>query len=166
MNGWQVIKTARFKENYVSLQLTQTGAEAYLPMVKIPKQSLRPGQSQLEPLFPGYLFVRVTSGAYLLSLRNLKAFHSVVCFGGTPASVADSVIDHLKRRERGRGYFNLPVPKEPLPLHGPVRVTEGPFSGQTGILLHHLDSMQRVCILLDALQSGVRVELPRYAVAV
>jgi len=164
--NWNVIKTTRYKETYVKLQAEETvGAETYLPMVKIPKQCLKPGQGQLEPLFPGYLFARLKSTEQLLLLRRVHAFHSLVCFSGQPAFVEPLVIEDLRRRERGRGYINLHIPKQPLQLHQPVRITEGPFRGQTGSFVRYLDSTQRVCILLSLLKSGGRLELPSHAVA-
>jgi len=163
---WHVVKTARFKETYVKLQVMEAaGAEAYLPMVKIPRHCLRIGQTQLEPLFPGYLFVRLDLTTQLLALRRLHAFQSLVCFDGKPACVEPELIEDLRRRERGRGYINLHVSKEPFQMNRPVRVIEGPFQGHTGLFVRYLDSTQRVCILLDILKTGVRLELPLYAVA-
>jgi transcriptional antiterminator RfaH len=164
-SDWNVIKTARFKEAYVQHQLEQSeGAEAYLPIVKIPKHSLRTGQSQFEPLFPGYLFVRLDVSAHLFTLRRLHAFHAVVSFDSKPAAVDASVIDELRRRERGRGYINLHIPKETFRPNQAIRIVEGAFAGQHGLFLRYLDSTQRVCILMDILKSGVRLELPLDAV--
>ena len=163
---WCVVKTARFKEAYVKVQITEVvGAEAYLPMAKIPKQILRTGQAQFEPVFPGYLFVRFDLTTQMLALRRLHAFHSLVCFDGRPAFVEQKWIDDLKRRERGRGYINLHTPKEPFQANESVRVVDGPFSGHRGLFVRNLDGAQRVCILLDILRTGVRLELPLYAVA-
>jgi transcriptional antiterminator RfaH len=163
---WHVIKTARFKETYVRHQVLEIpGAEAYLPIVKLPKHCLKPAQSQFEPLFPGYVFARVDFAAHLLALRRLQAFHSIVCFDGKPACVEPNLVDDLRRRERGRGYINLHVRTEPFQVNQSVRVVEGAFSGQHGLFLRYLDSTQRVCILLDILKSGVRLELPLSAVA-
>jgi len=164
-NGWLVIKTARFKEEYVQHQVLEIpDAQAYLPIVKLPKHCLKTAQSQFEPLFPGYLFVRVDFTAHLLALRRLHAFHSLLCFDGRPARVEPELIDDLRRRERGRGYLNLHVSKEPFQANQPVRVVDGAFSGQHGIFVRYLDSIQRVCILLDILKSGMRLELPLSAV--
>jgi transcription antitermination factor NusG len=164
--SWHVIRTARFKESYVHHQLQETvGVEGYLPMVKIPKTCLRPGQAQIEPLFRGYVFGRLDVATHLLPLRRIQAFHSLVCFDGAPALVDDSVINELRRRERGRGYVNLPAVHEPLRADGNVKVVEGPFTGYAGLFVRYLDDTERVCILLDILRTGVRLELPARAVA-
>src|SRR5271165_6873458 len=118
MNGWLVLTTDRFKERYVKLQLMETtGAEAYLPMAKTAKQCLRAGQAEFEPLFPGYLFASFELPTQLLQLRRVHGFRSLLCFDGRPASVDDSVISDLRRRERGRGYINLRAPKASLHMH-------------------------------------------------
>jgi len=96
MDGWQVIKTARFKEA-VRQQLTDFARKVCLPMMNMSKQFLRPSQARHEPLFPGYLFEPVASPARFLPLRHIKAFRSVICFGGSPAYVGKLAIDDLKR---------------------------------------------------------------------
>ena len=163
---WFVIKTTRFKENYVKAQVTETtGADAYVPLVKIPRRYVRRGQAQFEPCFPGYVFAQLDPTVHLFQLRRLHAVNSLLCFDGRPAWVPPAVIDDLRRRERGRGYINLHVSAESLVPNGCVRVVDGPFSGQTGLFVRYLDGTERVRILLDGLQSGVILEVPLNAVA-
>ena len=164
---WFVIKTTRFKENYVKAQVTEaTGADAYVPMVKIPRCHVRRGQAQFEPCFPGYVFAQLDPTAHLFKLRRLHAVNSLVCFDGRPAWVPPAVIDDLRRRERGRGYINLHVAAGPLAPSACVRVVDGPFSGQTGLFVRYLDGAERVRILLDGLQARVILEVPLNAVTV
>jgi transcriptional antiterminator RfaH len=163
---WYVIKTLRFKENYVVVQLRDAmGVEAYAPIVKIPRKHARKGQPQFEPLFPGYVFARLDLTVHLLQVRRLHAANSLVCFDGRPASVPTPVIDDLRRKERGRGYMNLHVTPEFLAANSKVRIVEGPFSGHTGVFIRYVDSTHRVRILLDALQSGGALEVPLNALA-
>lgn len=163
---WYVIKTARFKENYVALQVRETiGADTYIPIAKLPRRYLRKGQTQFEPLFPGYVFANLDVTAHLLPLRRLRAANSLICFDGRPAYVPPQVIDDLRRKERGRGYINLHIPAGPFAANSHVRVVDGPFSGHSGLFVRYADSMERVRILLDSLQSGGVVELPLTAVA-
>src|SRR5690348_7044286 len=90
---WYVISTARFKETYVGGQVEGLlGAEAYVPMAKVPRQYLRRGQAEIEPLFPGYVFARLDLTKQLLSLRRLHAFHALVSFDGQPASVDPAIV--------------------------------------------------------------------------
>src|SRR5438132_3694626 len=106
-NSWHVIKTARFKETFVKSQVFESaGMEAFLPMVKVPKHSVRTGQNQIEPLFPGYLFARFDVATHLLTLRRLQGVQALLCFDGNPACVEPEIIEDLRRRERGRGYIN------------------------------------------------------------
>jgi transcriptional antiterminator RfaH len=165
MDGWLVITTDRFKESYVKLQLTEsTSAEAYLPIAKLGQQRSRAGRAKFEPLFPGYVFAHFALAEQLLELRRVHGYRSVLSFGGKPACVDASVIEELRRRERGRGYITLRAPKASLHIHQNVRVIEGPFSGLTGVFVRYMDSAQRVCILLDVLRSAMRLELPLNAV--
>lgn len=66
---WYVIKTARLEENYVGGQLAVIAAsESYVPQAKVPKQYLKRGQAQIEPLFPGYAFARLDLTSQLMAL--------------------------------------------------------------------------------------------------
>jgi transcriptional antiterminator RfaH len=163
---WYVIKTARFKESYVGVQLEAIAhAEAYVPLAKLPRQHLRRGQAQIEPLFPGYVFARLDLTKQLLALRRVQAFQSLVCFDGQPACVDASIIDELRRRERGRGHISISLPKSSFLPQDSVRVTEGPFRGMAGRFVRYVDSTARVCILLDILRPQSVLELPVQAVA-
>src|SRR5207302_11130741 len=124
----------------------------------------RTGQNQIEPLFPGYLFARFDVATHLLTLRRLQGFQALLCFDGNPACVEPEIIEDLRRRERGRGYINLHVPTKQFAVNAPVRVLEGAFSGRTGLFLRHVDSTDRVSILLDIWRTSVRLELPIHAV--
>lgn len=162
---WYVIKTARFKENYVGGQLAAiAGSESYLPLAKVPKQYLKRGQAQIEPLFPGYVFAHLDLTRQLMALRRVHAFHSLVSFDGQPAAVDPIIIDGLRRRERGRGYIPLPEHTVTLQPHDPVRVVEGPFQGLVGRFVRYEDSTARICLLMDILKPQALLKLPLSAV--
>lgn len=163
---WYVVKTARFREEYVTRQLTEfMGADVYFPVAKIPRSQLRKGQPHFEALFPGYVFARFDLQRHLLGFRRIRGVNSLVSFDGHPACVPGAVISELRRKERGRGYINLHVAAETLSPSCPVSVTDGPFRGYRGLFLRYSESPERVRILLDALQSPVILEVPLKAVA-
>jgi transcriptional antiterminator RfaH len=164
--SWYVLKTKRFKESHVQAQLQCSGIETYLPMVKVPKGYLRKGQRQIESLFPGYMFARLDPGSgHLFHLRGVHDFSSLVRFDGQPARLDPQVIHELRQREQGRGYITIESEWSQLRPYDPIRIVDGPFSGHTGLFVRYLDSAERICILLDLLQSEAMVELPLCSVA-
>jgi len=162
---WYVLSTARFKETYVSGQVEALlGSESYVPMAKVPRQYLRRGQAEIEPLFPGYVFAQLDLTRQLMGLRRMHAFHSLVSFDGKPACVEPAIIAGLRRQENGRGYIPLALRSDPFPPHAPVRVVEGPFRGMAGRFVRYMDSTERICILLDILKPQAILQLPLHAV--
>ncbi len=161
---WYVLKVKPNKENYVQIQLRSiAGVETYCPLMRTAKRYRAKWQREIEPVFPGYVFVRIDFARDLLYLRRLQGHVDLVRFDGRPAWVADELIEEFRRRESSRGYL-VYRPERPLRQREPVRVISGPFRGKTGIFLRYARSAERVCLLLEMMRSPWAVELPRAAV--
>lgn len=146
---WYVVRVKSHKENYVQTQLTHAGGiETYSPVMKTPRKYLRRRQRQFEPVFPGYVFVRLDPQTQMLHLRRLHGYNALVQFGGRPASVPDEFVRDFRRKEAGRGYV-VHRPPRALAPNDELRVLEGPFRGQTGRFLSYHDSTDRVAMLLE-----------------
>lgn len=157
---WYVARTKRYKESYVQSQLRYVDIEAYFPLVKISRRYLGKGQRQIEPFFPGYVFVRLDLATQTFRLRQVHDFISLVCFGGKTAWLDSNIIQEFRRKERGRGYINIRPEQELFRRHDPVRIIDGPFTGCAGLFERYLPSSQRICILVDVLKLQARLELP------
>ncbi len=156
---WYVLRTKPHREKHVGRQLAQRGIETYFPMLKAFRKYLREGQRQLEPLFPGYLFARVTISSRYAEIQNLSGMREVVRFGEHVPHLEAEVIAALRRCETGEGYIRIRPPAL-LRAAQPVCVTGGLFAGQEGLFCRYSEATERVSVLLDLLHQQVHLELP------
>jgi transcription termination/antitermination protein NusG len=105
------------------------------------------------PLFPGYVFTRISISRRLEVLNSPGAVRFVSC-GVDPVVIPDVEIDGLR--------FGLATcPAEPHPfLHSgdQVLVRRGPFEGAVGILVRQKNDY-RVVISVNAIARSIVVEL-------
>lgn len=116
---WLAAYVVAWHEKAVAEQLALRAVESFLPLYR----SLRYGKNrraQVEPpLFPSYLFVRI-SGAERLRVLAVPGVVNIVTFQGTPVEVPDEEIASLRAA--------LPSQRtEPFPY-----LASGTFTDQSG----------------------------------
>lgn len=155
--SWYLVYTKARQEEVALTNIIRQGYGAYLPRARLARK--RQGRRTLvvEPLFPRYLFIQLNTHTDNWGpIRSTLGVVAMVQFGREPARVPNELVDFLRAREDVAG---LHVWAEPVYGTGdPVRVSEGFFSGYTGILLAH-NSRERVVVLLDILGGKVRTQL-------
>ena len=140
-------------EDLVYQLLTKESFEVFLP--KIPKRSSKRAKSAskraLEPLFPGYIFVKLDLIAYgWVKIKYLQGVRKLLCFGGSPVPVSEEIIVSIEQKIKTGGY-----PKKSLLLKAgdKVRFAKGPFEGLEGIFTGEVSGKERVKVLLEAIYS-------------
>lgn len=155
--AWYVMHTKPRKEQQAHAYLLAHGYEDYFPAVSVKR--VDPRSSDVEPFFPGYLFVLLDLAEVGLSaLQWVPGTKGLVQFGGEPTPVPSIVIDQLRAR------LALPSnpPRERMFEAGDlVEIVAGPLAGYEGIFDVELSSNQRVQILLELLGGLARVTLSR-----
>ena len=156
---WYVIRSKYRSEMLLWQQLCSRGIEVYYPRissqnVKLPTQTAR-------PYFPGYMFVRVdldVSGRS--ALQWMPGATGLVCFGGEPAFISDSILYGIQERlERMKSLGDDP----PQRMHhgDAVEIHSGPFAGYRGIFDCHLPGRERAILFLKFVRDQqMRLELP------
>lgn len=130
---WFAVRSKPRQEARAEENLRRQGFEVYFPRIR--ERRLRAGRwvSQVEPLFPGYLFVRVVPGASNVSpIRSTLGVRGLVAFGHSLKAVPDAVIEFLHSREDlESGYL---VAEGPAFDKGDrVSILNGPFTGLTAV---------------------------------
>jgi transcription antitermination factor NusG len=159
MKRWHVIRSKYRSEVFLYQQLSRLEIETYLP--SIATGSLAPGTKKAKPYFPGYLFVYVDlEQVGLSSLQWLAGGLGLVCFGGEPAWVPESVIQMIRERvdqsneKESHGRHALKAGDE-------IEVQLGPLSGYRGIFSSYLSDEARVSVFLQFVHDlQIRVDLP------
>jgi transcription antitermination factor NusG len=153
---WAVAVTVTRREGYAADQLERAGFDSFLPKIKIRAEN---GNWRVEPLFPGYLFVRIVERWYSIAWTN--GVTRLIMAGDQPARCPDQEIDKIQHAIGGNGLVRLPPANRPAKcLEGqPVRILTGSFRGLTAIYVG-MSARARETVLLDLLgQKQVRVEL-------
>ena len=111
------------------------------------------------PLFPNYLFVRISQRERIRVLQ-IPGIVSIVGSGSQPIAIPRSDIELL--RERINRFGN--VQPHPYPAVGDhVRITAGPLSGLQGILIRQKNGL-RIVITVEAIMKSFSIETDLRAV--
>ena len=158
MRKWYVIYTKPRQETVASRHLQHKGIDSFLPMICDPwKRKIK----TIEPLFPSYLFARISfPEEYQLALwtPGTKRF---VSFGAEPAPIDDQTIEFLMEKSAKTGTIEV---RSTLRPGDQVTISSGPFEGLAGIIESPPDRRGRVRILMNLLKEQAPVKVPAWLV--
>src|SRR5215216_1944106 len=158
MVQWYVMHSKPRKEALIRARLRIQRIEVYLPSIRV--KPVNPRARKEQPFFPGYLFIHVDLEQISISeLRRLPGATGILCFGGEPATVGDSLIRTLQKQieditESNNHYVDR------LKSGDWVVINDGPFANYKAMFDCRLSGQDRVRVLLELLQGQkMRLEL-------
>jgi transcriptional antiterminator RfaH len=149
--AWYIIRTARYKELFVERAVSQLVEECYLPFLRTKRRHFGKFLNSTEPLFPCYLFARFSLAGAYHRLTHTPGIRGLVCTGGQPCEVAESIITGIKNRETN-GLIVLAEPT--LRPRQRVNVVAGLLCGIEAVFDRYLSNAERVVILLNSVGAG------------
>lgn len=151
---WYALYLRSRHEKIVDQRLREKGVETLLPLIEEVRQYSDRKKKVLEPLFRGYLFVRMDLKNRLPVLQT-DGVVRVVGIGAHPSPIHDEQIGWVQVA----GKVPSKVSREPFLIAGDrVRIACGPFAGIEGYVLHQKESL-RVVISLDCIGHSYSVEV-------
>lgn len=94
---WYLARTNNGQERLARYSLIAEKFEVWLPLVA---RKNRKGELAAATMFPGYVFVRLTTGLQgWTKVFSARGVASVVGMRGTPTPVPERIVDRLKARE-------------------------------------------------------------------
>ena len=151
---WYAAYTSAHHEKRVAGQLLQRSIENYLPLYdSVRRWKDRRVRLQM-PLFPGYVFVRI-SARDRLKVQQIHGVAHLVGFGGQLTPVPEEDIQAIRTCLAGP---NRVQPHRYLKRGQRVRVLNGPLTGLTGIVVRQR-KQTRFVISFDLLQRAVAVDI-------
>jgi transcription antitermination factor NusG len=105
------------------------------------------------PLFPSYLFIRISVAERLRVLEIPGVVH-IVSFRGMPVAVPDEQIETLRMALQLRRSEPCPY----LAAGRRIRIKTGPLQGLEGVVVRH-NSHARIIVSVDFIQRSTAVEL-------
>jgi transcriptional antiterminator RfaH len=132
------------------------------PRLQVERATQRGVQRVVEPLFPGYIFVRCVLGESLNEIQYSNGIQSLVHFGHRIPSVPDAIVQELQDCFAVEDTLTLP---DRLSPGDEIDIGEGAFAGLRAQVLRVLPAKNRVEVLLDILGRPTPVEVSRGSVA-
>ena len=129
MNNWYAVYTKPRSEKKVTERLSYDGFEMYCPLMKTLRQWSDRKKKVQVPMFPGYVFVRISEIERSLILQDSGVLNYVYWLG-KPAVVHENEIDAIKEiAEKGE---EININSNNFEVGNLVVIPEGPFKGMTG----------------------------------
>ena len=153
---WYVAQTKPKAEKRACHWLGMKNIEVFIPKMEVKKRRRRSMMPVVEPVFPGYIFVRmVPAAASWQKLNWTPGIKRVLAFDGIPSEVPEAVVAELRRRSVEKGF----IQRGPEFSKGEiVQVTDGPLKGLVGVIEEARPGKERINILLNILSNPTRVQ--------
>lgn len=155
--SWYVLQSKPHKENQVYNYLTAQGYEIFYPTMRI--KPVNPRSSKVRPYFPRYMFVHVDLEAVGLSaLQWVPGAIGLVKFDDYVAPVPDNVVYDIQQQISVLEAVQADLAGQFKP-GDQLRITSGPLAGYEAIFDKRLSGTERVQVLLQMVDSLVRVQI-------
>jgi transcriptional antiterminator RfaH len=159
--AWYVVHVKRKSEFRVVEHLASESIPTFLPLVESIRSRQRRHLAPLEPLFPGYLFVRMErvadSPENWHTVRWTPGVRLILGSEGTPMPVPGGVVEGIQERVREYGFVRPGIPFQP---RSRVRFRTGPLIGLEALFEHQISrsGSGRVRVLMTLLGQQTAVE--------
>jgi transcriptional antiterminator RfaH len=158
---WIAINTHPHREQVAVENLARQNFEVYCPRELKRVRHARSVRDVLRPLFPGYLFARVS--LELSGWRPIQSTYGVrtlIRFGDQVACLENGFIEQLRAREID-GVIARPA--TPYRVGQEVRLNGGPFDGLVATIIE-MDAKDRLVLLATLLNQSIRLQVRSAAV--
>ncbi len=154
---WFAVYTRSRHEKRAALHLLHREIPHYLPLYRAGRNWKNCAQVELDlPLFPGYVFVNVSSCERVRALQVPGVVTMVGGVDGRPASISDHEIESL----RAALHHRRAQPHTYLAAGQRVRIRSGALSGLEGKVIRIKNGF-RVVLSLDLIRQSFSVEVQR-----
>ncbi|MCR9190151.1 MAG: transcription/translation regulatory transformer protein RfaH [Alteromonadaceae bacterium] len=131
---------------------------SFYPKIRVEKIRVGKRITKLEPLFPGYIFIKLAHTDPLWAkLRSTRGVLRIVSFARKPAAISDEVIEHVK------SSLDAVAAQGGIKSGESVRLSEGPFEGIDAVFQAY-DGAERAVVLVNFIKKQQRVKVPISAI--
>jgi len=143
---WYAVYTRPRWEKKVASLLEERGIENYCPINKVTRQWSDRRKVVLEPVFKGYVFVRLEDDKKW-QVKEVNGILNFVYFLGKPAKIRDEEIDTI--RKFLNEFENVQVESKGLVVNSEVRIRQGVMMNYHGVVIEVLGN--RAVVRIDTL---------------
>lgn len=131
---WYVIYTRSRCEKKVDSILKKNNIESYCPLNKVMKQWSDRKKLVYEPLFNGYVFVRIAEHEHIAVRQLSTEIINFIYWLGKPAVIKDDEIQNISNFLNN--YMNVTIEQHQLALNNKVKILSGPLIDREGIVTY------------------------------
>jgi len=156
LKKWFILQFKPNSHRLAERNLHRQGFESFLPMHEITKHKYNRYVSDLQPLFPGYMFVAFdpASGPWR-QINCTIGVSKLVIFGDQPSPVPPDLMSGLVLRCDAGGKL---LPPKRLNKGDKVQLLTGPFANYIA-KVETIDAEQRVWVLMKLMSQITRVSV-------
>jgi transcriptional antiterminator RfaH len=161
--AWYIVQTKPHKEGSVESFLKGLVPDVYLPRIV---ERVRAGptmQRRVSPMFPSYLFARLSIESLGKTVRYAHGVRDLVRFGGIAQAVGPEIIDAIRTRIGPQGIYEPPPAR--FQAGDRLRINEGPLRGLEVVFECEMNGPERVAVLLAEVQLAARIILESNALS-
>ena len=155
MRNWHLIYTKPKNEDFVENRLQSAGFEVLNAKLKQRRYLRRKLQDVISPLFPCYLFAKFDSLNDYRMIKSTRGIKKIVGGEWVPTIIPDEIISSVWQREEQGVITVMPPSFEP---GEEVLVKDGPFRDFEAVFQREIKGIDRVCILLKAINARLVVD--------
>ncbi len=162
-NFWFCLKSKPRQEAVAVRNLKAVGEiDIFFPRIRRTRRGHEKNKEVIEPLFPGYIFVKFNPEDSQGIVKSTRGVLHLVSKNGKAVDVDHKVIDELKAL--GPDGI-LSMLDEELKVGAKIKVIRGIFAGSEGEVLKLATPQKRIAVLLTLLGAQQSVEMPMDDVA-
>jgi transcriptional antiterminator RfaH len=162
-NFWFCLKSKPRQEAVAVRNLKAVGdIDIFFPRIRRTRRGHEKNKEVIEPLFPGYIFVKFNPEDSQGTVKSTRGVLHLVSKNGKAVDVDYKVIDELKAL--GPDGI-LSMLDEELKVGAKIKVIRGIFAGSEGEVLKLATPQKRIAVLLTLLGAQQSVEMPMDDVA-
>ena len=162
---WFAIHTRSRHEDKVNNGLTQKAFHVFLPKMEVWSSRKDRRKKIFLPMFPGYIFIELTTTDPETRVDVLKTFGVVRILtrphSSEPASIPDDKIEAIQRITQSKVEVQqLQYPK----VGEKARIVDGPFKGIEGEVIETDYQKELFVVTIDLLQRSVAIKLEGFRI--
>lgn len=162
MASWYLIYTKPKNEDIVTDKFLARGFDLFNPKIKERRYVRRRLQNAVSPLFPCYIFAKFNIKENLRLVKYTRGVRKIVGTDGVPSAVPEDIICSIREKvEQNDGFITVTSPE--FEEGEELYIKNGPLQGMEAVFVKKLKGVERVSILLKAINARAIVD--RYMLA-
>jgi len=155
--GWYLIYTRPSLENKVARQLSQIGINFLLPKTRILRQWHDRKKLIDKPLFPSYIFVKITSLPDYYNCTKIDGFCFFIKFGNQFTLISQKIIDDISLiTDKGS---TVEASSDSIEPGEKMIIRHGPLCGLSCEVVKY-NGKQKVCVRINLIGRTILADVP------